>query len=208
MNAESGMVYVLTNPAMPGIVKIGLTTRDKIDSRLKELFKTNVPVPFKCEFACKVDDCAKVENALHLAFGPYRFPQREFFKIEPDQAIAILKLLEKKEITAEINKEINESTTKEERDAGEKLEKQRRPPLNFKEMGIAVGSQLKFTEDNTQVEVVEEKKVKYCLNETFSLTGVTKKLLNLDYAVQPTGYWLYNGKNLKDIYEETYTIES
>lgn len=204
MNKESGMVYVLTNPAMPGIVKIGLTTRDKIDSRLQELFKTNVPVPFKCEFACKVDDCRKVESALHVAFRPYRFPQREFFKIEPDQAIAILKLLEKVEITEEINKEIDESTTLEERAAGEKLEKQRRPPMNFKEMGIPIGSYLKFTEDNTEVEVVEEKKVKY-LEEIFSLTGVTKKLLNLDYAVQPGSYWTFNGKNLKEIYEETYS---
>lgn len=206
MEKESGTVYVLTNPAMPGIVKIGLTTREKIDSRLKELFKTNVPVPFKCEFACRVDDYRKVESALHVAFRPYRFPQREFFKIEPDQAIAILKLLEKPEITAEINKEIDDTTTKEEKDASAKLEKQRRPPMNFKEMGIPIGSRLKFTEDGTEVEVVEEKKVKYN-DETSSLTAVTKKLLNLDYAVQPGGYWTFNDKNLKEIYEETYSNE-
>jgi hypothetical protein len=205
METENGMVYVLTNAAMPGIVKIGLTTRDKIDNRLKELFKTNVPVPFKCEFACKVDDCRKVESALQIAFRPYRFPQREFFKIDPDQAIAILKLLEIREITDEINQEIKESTTKEERDAGEKLEKQRRPPLNFKDMDILIGSLLKFTEDDSEVEVVGDKKVKY-LGETYSLTSLTKKLLKLEYAVQPTGYWLFNGKNLKEIYEETYVI--
>jgi len=205
METENGMVYVLTNAAMPGIVKIGLTTRDKIDNRLKELFKTNVPVPFKCEFACKVDDCRKVESALQIAFRPYRFPQREFFKIDPDQAIAILKLLEIREITDEINQEIKESTTKEERDAGEKLEKQRRPPLNFKDMGILIGSRLKFTEDDSEVEVVGDKKVKY-LGETYSLTSLTKKLLKLEYAVQPTGYWLFNGKNLKEKYEETYVI--
>ena len=104
MEKETGLVYVLTNPAMPGIVKIGLTTRPKIEDRLKELFTTNVPVPFKCEFACQVDDCNKVETALHKAFRPYRFPQREFFKIEPEQAIAILELFEKKDITAEIGK--------------------------------------------------------------------------------------------------------
>jgi hypothetical protein len=203
MDIENGMVYVLTNPAMPGIVKIGLTTRGKIDGRLKELFKTNVPVPFKCEFACQVDDCRKVESALHIAFRPYRFPQREFFKIEPDQAIAILRLLEKKDITAEINQEINESTTKEERAAGEKLEKQRRPPLNFKEMGVGVGSHLRFIEGDIEVEVIEEKKVKY-QDEIYSLTGITKKLMNLEHSIQPTGYWFFNGKNLKEIYEETY----
>lgn len=209
MEKESGLVYVLTNPAMPGIVKIGLTTRDKIEDRLKELFKTNIPVPFKCEFACQVDDCKKVETALHRAFRPYRFPQREFFKIEPEQAIAILELFDKKDITLEITKEINENTTPEERNAGEKLEKQRRPPLNFKEMGIPIGSSLKFTEeDNIEVEVAGEKKVKYKNNEElFSLTKITKDLLQSDYSVQPTGYWSYNGKNLKDIYDETYTNE-
>lgn len=206
MEKVSGMVYCLTNPAMPGIVKIGITTREKMDGRLKELFKTNVPVPFKCEFACKVDDCKKVEDALKVAFRPYRFPNREFFKIEPEQAIAILKLLEKVEITSEINREIDASITKEEKEAGDKLERQRRPPLNFMEMKIPMGSRLKFTEDETEVEVIEEKKVKY-LDEIFSLTGVTKKLLNLDYAVQPGSYWTYNGKNISDIYEETYPRE-
>ena len=40
-----------------------------------------------------------------------------------------------------------------------------------------------------------------------SLTKLTKDLLNIDYSVQPTGYWLYNGKNLKDLYDETYSYE-
>ncbi|MFT7387743.1 MAG: hypothetical protein ACI8VC_000984 [Candidatus Endobugula sp.] len=43
---EAGIVYVLTNPAMPGIVKIGKTSRDSVDARLNELYSTGVPVPF------------------------------------------------------------------------------------------------------------------------------------------------------------------
>lgn len=38
-----GLVYLLTNPAMPGIVKIGLTTRGDMKQRLNELFTTGVP---------------------------------------------------------------------------------------------------------------------------------------------------------------------
>ena len=56
-----GIVYVLSNRVMPGLVKIGMTTRCEIDSRLKELYTTGVPVPFDVEYACEVDacDCAK-----------------------------------------------------------------------------------------------------------------------------------------------------
>lgn len=80
---NSGIVYVLTNPVMPGLVKIGMTTRDNLDARMKELYGTGVPVPFECKYACKVksSDCAKIEKALHAAFAPNRInANREFFK--------------------------------------------------------------------------------------------------------------------------------
>ena len=62
-----GIVYVLTNPAMPDLVKIGMTNRDNVDARMKELFNTSVPVPFECGYACKVVGlrCEEVEKALH-----------------------------------------------------------------------------------------------------------------------------------------------
>ena len=71
---EYGIVYLLTNPVMPGLVKIGMTTQEDIDKRMKELYTTGVPVPFECQFACKVmkGDCAKIEKALHMAFAPQR----------------------------------------------------------------------------------------------------------------------------------------
>ena len=43
---EYGIVYLLTNPVMPGLVKIGMTTQEDIDKRMKELYTTGVPVPF------------------------------------------------------------------------------------------------------------------------------------------------------------------
>ncbi len=51
---EYGIVYLLTNPVMPGLVKIGMTTQEDIERRMRELYTTGVPVPFECQFACKV----------------------------------------------------------------------------------------------------------------------------------------------------------
>lgn len=85
------IVYVLTNPAMPGLIKIGRTTQEDANSRIAQLYGTGVPVPFRLEFACKVPNSDEVETALHIAFAPWRVnPKREFFRMEADQAIAIL----------------------------------------------------------------------------------------------------------------------
>ena len=202
-----GIVYVLTNPAMPGLVKIGMTNRESVDARLKELFNTSVPVPFECAYACKVENSEKVEKALHLAFHPYRIhAQREFFKINPEQAIAILSLLDKsKDITTEIQEEINNDLTDIDKAAGERMKIVRRPPLNYLEMGIPLGAKLVFAKDdeNYEVEVCDAKKVLYGGVEK-SLTAVTKEILGIEHAIQPTNYWTYKGKNLMDIYNETY----
>ena len=62
-----GTVYVLTNPAMPDLVKIGKTTRD-VSLRLADLYSTGVPLPFECEYAAKVKDVDETEKAFHLGF--------------------------------------------------------------------------------------------------------------------------------------------
>ena len=51
---EYGIVYLLTNPVMPGLVKIGMTTQEDIDKRMKELYTTGVPVPFECKLRARL----------------------------------------------------------------------------------------------------------------------------------------------------------
>lgn len=205
-----GIVYVLTNPAMPGLVKIGMTTRDNIDARMKELYGTGVPVPFECKYACKVKstDCSKIEKALHTAFAPNRInTNREFFQIIPEQAMAILELFNREDITNEVTDEIDNDLTHDDRMAQEKIKSSRRPSLNYKEMGIEPNSILTFVKDpSIQVTVLNEKKILY-KNEETSLSAITKVLLNVPRNVAPTKYWEYEGKNLRDIYDETYALE-
>jgi len=53
--------------------------------------------------------------------------------------------------------------------------------------------------------VFPKSKVKY-EGEILSLTALTKRLLQSERAVRPSPYWLYNGRKLSEIYDETYSM--
>ena len=98
----SNIVYVLTNPAMPGIVKIGMTDNPDVQLRMGQLYTTGVPLPFDCVIAREIADreAAEIESALHTAFGPHRLnPSREFFQLEPEQVEVLLRVMPGKDVT-------------------------------------------------------------------------------------------------------------
>jgi len=203
VNNENQIVYVLTNPAMPNLVKIGKTTRSDVTTRMNELYSSGVPFPYECVYAVEVDDCTEVEKALHTAFHPNRVnPRREFFEINPEQALAILKLVGGNDVTPMVNDDLNTNVSDAERESAKKAK--RLPNINFEEMGIPVGSVLVFAGDeDAEVTVTSDRKVNF-RGENVFLSKVTRELLGLEYNVQPTRYWTFNGKNLRDIYVETY----
>ena len=94
-----GVVYVLTNPAMPGFVKIGQTTQS-IEKRMRSLGGTNLPLPFECAAAWEFKDAPAVERALHDAFADRRADRlREFFTVEPERVVAILRQFGRRDVT-------------------------------------------------------------------------------------------------------------
>jgi hypothetical protein len=197
------IVYVLTNPAMPNLVKIGRTSQEEAGSRIAQLYTTGVPVPFNLEYACRVQNSDEVEKALHLAFGPSRVnPKREFFSIAPEQAIAILKLLHTEDATATVSQQPTE-LDQQSISAGQTLIS-RRPNLNFHEMGIPDGSLLQSIHNKTAVMVIAPKRVKF-EEEELSLTAATRIVLGIDYSVAPAQHWTFNAKLLSEIYNETYS---
>jgi len=201
---NQGIVYLLTNPAMPGLIKIGITTHEDVKIRMGQLYNgcTGIPVPFVCEYAAKVVNLYAVEKALHTAFSPNRLnPKREFFEIDAVQAIAIIKLLQIEDVTPRVKREA-EIIDHVEREAGEAYAK-KRPRLNFLEMGIPIGAELINVNNEEIAEVRTERTVLFRGEET-SLTNATKIILENEYAVAPGPYWTYNGRRLRDIYNETY----
>lgn len=201
---EEGIVYILTNPAMPGLVKIGMTTRQEVAFRMSELYTTGVPVPFECSFAGRVNDAKAVERAFHQAFDPQRInQQREFFEIEDIQAIGLLKLLCQEDVTPVVVSELDkvDGASKE---AGKRMSQKRRPRFNFQEMEIPVGSVLVSNQNEESCEVVDERNVRF-QDEVMSLTKATRLMLDYSYNVAPGFYWMFEGRKLRDIYEEVFS---
>ena len=200
-----GSVYVLTNPAMPNMVKIGKTTRD-VELRLADLYSTGVPLPFECEYAAKVKDVDKTEKAFHTAFEPSRVnPKREFFNINPEQAIAVLSLMAIEDVTPSVQEKAKtidiEATA-----SAEKFKKKRRPTINYFEMGLKEGDILKFGRNEESCTVLNGRKVSY-KGEPWFLSNLTNKLLDRTGPMDGSPYWYFNGKNLKDLYNETYSLD-
>jgi hypothetical protein len=88
-----GQVYALTNPAMPGLIKIGFTDGD-VYARARELSRsTGVPEPFEVLRAVTCTNPRLVEAKLHELFSEYRVVGREFFRISQTQVINAFRLI-------------------------------------------------------------------------------------------------------------------
>lgn len=89
---SKGYVYVLSNPSMPGLVKIGRSIHGG-RQRANQLFQTGIPTPFHLEFEILVDDHDDIESLVHENLWQYREDERrEFFRIPASDAVlAVLK---------------------------------------------------------------------------------------------------------------------
>lgn len=88
-----GRVYILSNPSMPGIYKIGATQHDPI-SRALDLHTTGVPTPFKLEYEIDHDYPFDLEAAAHRELRDFRVANnRQFFHLPLKKAIKTIATL-------------------------------------------------------------------------------------------------------------------
>lgn len=191
------IVYLLTNPTMPDLVKIGRTA--DLEARLRQLSThSGVPVPFECFYACEVEDSVKVEKALHDAFGDHRInSRREFFRLNPDRAVAILELVTIRDATLTV--EVAEDQA--ELDALHR-EQTRREQFRFSMVDIAPGSVLTFSKDELiTATVVDDKRINFQGEITSTSAAATKLLHRIGWtlrAAQGPLYWVYDGETLAE----------
>jgi len=91
-----GYMYILSNPAMPGLIKIGFTNRD-VKERVAELSAmTGVPKPFEIEYYCLTRDVEEIESAVHGHFSSKREQGKEFFSAALVEVVELIDSLVKK----------------------------------------------------------------------------------------------------------------
>ncbi len=199
----SKIIYILTNQSMPDTIKIGIT--DNLERRIRELDNTSTPLPFECYYAVEVENASDIEKKIHDGLDDKRVRNnREFFNTTPEQAKSILEIAEVmggKNVTPK--EDIVE--TAQDKQALENAKKQR-SRFNFQMIDLQPGTILKFRKDETiTCEVHDDTKIKF-RDKITSLSNAAEiilKEMGYDWsAYQGPRWWMYEGKNLRDIRRE------
>jgi hypothetical protein len=184
-----GFIYILENEAMHGMCKIGIT--QNVENRIKHLDGAGIPYRFKCVFKCKVKGYRKVEGAIHKILERCRVKGKEFFHIDPEQVIPLLKLLQIEETTESISKDGQKNTIRK-----------KKQKFSFEELKIKIGETITYAHGNIKVKVVENEGKKgnwvkrYGDKKIYSLSKLTEILLGRIEA--PLHNWKYKDELLSD----------
>lgn len=89
----TGFLYILINPAMPGLAKVGKTTRTPQERLLELSSATGVPSPFILAYQQPVANCHAAEAWVHSELerrGHRLSDSREFFSAPLHEVVAVL----------------------------------------------------------------------------------------------------------------------
>ena len=204
---KQGKVYILTNKAMPGYIKIGKTFQDDVETRMQGLYQSGVPLPFECYYAAVVPDAQSLEKSLHAAFDDVRpNKNREFFNLDPYRAKVIIQLLEIEEVTPREQvvsyPDDEEALVKSAAKAGR---------FRFSTAEVPVGATLTFSRDESKTATVLDDNNIDFEGQVTSLSRSALEIMNeLGYkwkTVDGTAFWLYEGQTLKERRREIEELE-
>lgn len=192
-----GYIYIMTNPALKDMVKIGFAT--DVELRRKQLSTT--ALPYEYEIYATYETSGNLEDKkLHRMIDNLNpdlrvTSNREFFVMTPQEAYDLLEAIA---IISGTKNKLKKSIIVE-----AKKQKVRRPPINFEKCGIPLNSILTLNEDpSVTVTVVSDRKVEYN-GEVLSLSAVVKRIKGIESSVQGPLFFTYNGRRLLDIANET-----
>lgn len=208
-----GVIYILTNPAMPVYVKIGYA--DDVEQRVSTLNSSDgLPFAFRIYATHKVPtrlSDREVHDLIDMLNPDLRSREtyngkervREFYAMSPKDAFSILKAMARIHGT-EANLRLWELTPEEQADEVEAVEDEavvspRRKRFDFEACGISPGEKIVYVSDPAIVaEVIDNNHVLYH-GEQMSLTALAKQLKGTDRALSGPRFFKYNGQILDDI---------
>jgi hypothetical protein len=191
----------MTNAAMPGVVKIGLTRKDDISERLRQLYTTGVALPFECVYSARVPDCGKLETVLHRVFGEKRVnPAREFFRADPDLAILIIDLVKIEELAVS---DAEQGISPDQRTEIEVEKERKAPRISFDRLGLPPGTILALSKDPRVTCTVATTQTVLFNGEELSPSRAAVKAINaLGHpwrAASGSEYWTHRGTKLSSL---------
>lgn len=189
---KKGYIYIMTNPALIDMVKIGYATN--VEERRKQLSTTALPYEYEVYATYETNgnlEDKKLHQLIDNLNSDLRVSKnREFYVMTPEQAYQLLEAIA-----------IISGTSKKLRKIKQVHINMKRPPIDFFKCGIPKEAELIYIENpNIRVTVVNNHKVKY-QEELTSLSAIVKELKG--YNVAGPSYFTYNGRIITEIADET-----
>lgn len=192
---SKGYIYIMTNPALKDMVKIGYAS--DVETRRKQLSTTALPYEYEVyatyETSGNLED-KKLHRMIDNLNPDLRVSKnREFFVMSPEEAYELL------ESIATISGTVGK--LKRSKICEAKKQRIKKPPVNFSKCGIPVGAELVFIEDPSIVAiVVSDRKVQY-KEEITSLSAISDSIKG--YSTSGPQFFTYKGVTVSDIAKKT-----
>jgi hypothetical protein len=159
-----GKIYILTNDAMPDYIKIGFTAADDVETRMKQLDTTGLPLPFRLHACIEVENAQQLEKLAHDVFATQRArSNREFFLMEAETAVRYLKAVSLNDSSARwIASEQRMIDETGEILSENQVVKPKLPSFTFSSANVPIGAEVKFVRDGSYVaNVVSDTEVEF-----------------------------------------------
>ena len=193
-----GYIYIMTNPALHDMVKIGYAA--DVEIRRQQLSTTALPYEYEVyatyETSGNLED-KKLHKMIDNLNPDLRVSKnREFFVMSPEDAYELLEAIAVISGSQDKLKRVKAAKSSK---ASQTI---RRPAIDFYKCGLKDGDQLVCTEDPTIVVTVKgEHKVLFG-DEITSLTAIMRKIKGYKNIAGPS-YFTYKGEPLTDIATRT-----
>ena len=195
-----GYIYIMTNPCLHDMVKIGYATN--VEDRRKQLSTTALPYDYEIyatyETSGSLED-KKLHKLIDTLNPDLRVSKnREFFIMSAEDAYILLEAIATISGSLDKLKRINNIIDNNTFNHNKTI----RPAIDFFKCNIPIGAELIYIGDPTiKVTVESNRKVLYN-DEITSLSAIVGKLKGVK-SVQGTSFFTYNGKLITEIAEET-----